>query len=127
MVFYHFIEDALEQLVHQATVESLLLRRSSQALQLLLLAHRIDRFETMLCLQLTHALGHLEATRQRDQNFLIDAVDAITAGQIKGLIVLGHISSEQAGMAEFARRLTTIVPEVPVHFIPTTDPFWPVR
>jgi putative NIF3 family GTP cyclohydrolase 1 type 2 len=58
---------------------------------------------------------------------ILYVVDAITAGQIKGLIVLGHISSEQAGMAELARRLTTIVPEVPVHFIATSDPFRPVR
>ena len=54
-------------------------------------------------------------------------VDAISAGQIKGLIVLGHIPSEQAGMAELARRMKSFIPEVPVHFIPTTDPFRPVR
>jgi putative NIF3 family GTP cyclohydrolase 1 type 2 len=53
-------------------------------------------------------------------------VDAISAGQIKGLIVLGHISSEQAGMAELARRMRTFITEVPVHFIPTPDPFRPV-
>ena len=54
-------------------------------------------------------------------------VDAISAGQIKGLIVLGHISSEQAGMEEVARRMRTFITEVPVHFIPTADPFRPVR
>jgi putative NIF3 family GTP cyclohydrolase 1 type 2 len=54
-------------------------------------------------------------------------VDGISAGQIKGLIVLGHISSEQAGMEEFARRMKTFITEVPVHFIPTPDPFRPVR
>ena len=50
-------------------------------------------------------------------------VDAISAGRIKGLIVLGHIPSEQAGMAEFARWLRPIVPGVRVDFVPTKDPF----
>ena len=54
-------------------------------------------------------------------------VDAIAAGQIKGLIVLGHVPSEQAGMEELTRRMKTFITEVPVHFIPTTDPFRPVR
>ena len=54
-------------------------------------------------------------------------VDAISAGQIKGLIVLGHIASEQAGMAELARRMKAFITEVPVHFIPTNDPFRAVR
>lgn len=54
-------------------------------------------------------------------------VDAISAGQIKGLIVLGHISSEQAGMEVLARRMKMLITEVPVHFIPTIDPFRPVR
>jgi len=49
--------------------------------------------------------------------------DAISAGQVKGLIVLGHIASEQLGMEEFARWLRPIVPDVRVDFVPTTDPF----
>jgi hypothetical protein len=49
--------------------------------------------------------------------------DAISAGQIDGMIVLGHIASEQAGMAEFARWLRPIVPGVRVDFVPTRDPF----
>jgi putative NIF3 family GTP cyclohydrolase 1 type 2 len=54
-------------------------------------------------------------------------VDAIAEGRIKGLIVLGHIPSEQAGMQAIAERLRSLVPEVPVHFVPTTDPFRPIR
>ncbi|MEO5589663.1 MAG: Nif3-like dinuclear metal center hexameric protein [Gemmatimonadaceae bacterium] len=54
-------------------------------------------------------------------------VDAISEGRIKGLIVLGHVPSEQAGMDEFARWLKTFVTEVPVHFIPTADPFRSLR
>jgi putative NIF3 family GTP cyclohydrolase 1 type 2 len=54
-------------------------------------------------------------------------VDAITEGRIKGLVVLGHIPSEQSGMQDVAATLKRLVPEVPVHFTPTRDPFRPVR
>jgi putative NIF3 family GTP cyclohydrolase 1 type 2 len=50
--------------------------------------------------------------------------DAITEGKRKALIILGHISSEQAGMQECARWLKTFITEVPIEFIPTRDPFW---
>jgi putative NIF3 family GTP cyclohydrolase 1 type 2 len=50
--------------------------------------------------------------------------DAITEGKRKALIILGHISSEQAGMQECARWMKTFVAEVPIEFIPTRDPFW---
>lgn len=53
--------------------------------------------------------------------------DAITAGQKKALIVIGHIPSEQAGMEEFARWLRTFVKDVPVSFVPAADPFWAPR
>jgi MFS family permease/putative NIF3 family GTP cyclohydrolase 1 type 2 len=52
------------------------------------------------------------------------AADAVTAGQKKALIVLGHVPSEQDGMEEFARWLGTFVKEVPITFVPTADPFW---
>jgi len=52
------------------------------------------------------------------------AADAITAKKRKGLIVLGHVPSEQAGMEECARWLRTFVHEVPVHFVATAEPFW---
>jgi putative NIF3 family GTP cyclohydrolase 1 type 2 len=51
-------------------------------------------------------------------------VDAITAGQPKALIIIGHIPSEQVGMEEFARWLGTFVNEVPISFVPAADPFW---
>ncbi|HXO84506.1 MAG TPA: Nif3-like dinuclear metal center hexameric protein [Gemmatimonadales bacterium] len=51
-------------------------------------------------------------------------VDAITAGQKKALIIIGHIPSEQVGMEEFARWLGTFVKEVPISFVPAADPFW---
>jgi putative NIF3 family GTP cyclohydrolase 1 type 2 len=50
--------------------------------------------------------------------------DAVTEGKPKGLIILGHIPSEQAGMEECARWLKTFVHEVPVVFVPAREPFW---
>ncbi|HEY9166653.1 MAG TPA: Nif3-like dinuclear metal center hexameric protein [Candidatus Kryptonia bacterium] len=52
------------------------------------------------------------------------AADAVTENNKKGLIVLGHIPSEQAGMEECARWLRTFVNEVPVEFVPAKEPFW---
>lgn len=50
--------------------------------------------------------------------------DAVTQRKAKGLIILGHIPSEQAGMEECTRWLKTFVSEVPIEFVPTADPFW---
>jgi len=50
--------------------------------------------------------------------------DAVTQKKGKGLIILGHIPSEQAGMKECARWLKGFVSEVPIEFVPATDPFW---
>lgn len=52
------------------------------------------------------------------------AADCITAGQKKGLIVLGHIPSEQAGMIHCASWLKTFITEVPVEFVAAAEPFW---
>ena len=54
------------------------------------------------------------------------AADAETQGRRKALIVIGHVPSEQAGMEECARWLTTFVSGVPVEFVATKEPFWPV-
>jgi putative NIF3 family GTP cyclohydrolase 1 type 2 len=54
------------------------------------------------------------------------AADAVTAGRKRGLIVLGHITSEQAGMKYCARWLKGFVSEVPVQFVAAEEPFWPV-
>jgi putative NIF3 family GTP cyclohydrolase 1 type 2 len=52
------------------------------------------------------------------------AQDAISAGQKKGLIVLGHVLSEQAGMKLCAEWLKGFIKEVPIEFVPATEPFW---
>jgi putative NIF3 family GTP cyclohydrolase 1 type 2 len=53
--------------------------------------------------------------------------DAVAEGKHKALIILGHIPSEQAGMEECARWLKTFITEVPVEFIPASEPFWMPR
>lgn len=50
--------------------------------------------------------------------------DAITAGMDKALILLGHASSEEAGMEYCAEWLKDFVTEVPIEFVPAYEPFW---
>ena len=52
------------------------------------------------------------------------AQDSIAAGKKKGMIVLGHVMSEEGGMEECARWLKTFITEVPVEFIRAGEPFW---
>jgi len=48
----------------------------------------------------------------------------VTSGKKKGLIVLGHIPSEQACMVHCAEWLKGFITEVPVEFIAAAEPFW---
>jgi putative NIF3 family GTP cyclohydrolase 1 type 2 len=50
--------------------------------------------------------------------------DAISAGQKKGLIIMGHVVSEQAGMQYAADWLRDFVKEVPVEYLAINEPFW---
>ena len=50
--------------------------------------------------------------------------DSISAGQKKGVIVVGHVLSEQGGMILCADWLKTFIPEVPIQFIAAAEPFW---
>ncbi len=50
--------------------------------------------------------------------------DAISSGQKKALIVMGHIVSEQSGMKYCAEWLKGFINEVPIEFIATAEPFW---
>ena len=52
------------------------------------------------------------------------AQDAITAGQQKAMIMIGHEPSEDPGMRLCAEWLKTFISEVPVEWIPAADPFW---
>lgn len=53
--------------------------------------------------------------------------DAIAQGRHKALIMLSHVPSEQPGMDECAKWFKTFVTEVPVEFVPTKDPFAPLK
>ena len=51
------------------------------------------------------------------------ARDAVAQGRKKALILLGHVPSEESGMARSAVWLKGFIPEVPIEFIPAGDPF----
>jgi putative NIF3 family GTP cyclohydrolase 1 type 2 len=55
------------------------------------------------------------------------ALDAAEAGTPKGMILLGHMLSEDHGMKEVADWLRTFVSEVPVEFVPAGEPFIQIR
>jgi putative NIF3 family GTP cyclohydrolase 1 type 2 len=50
--------------------------------------------------------------------------DSIQAGNKKALIVVGHVLSEQGGMILCADWLRSFISEVPIQFVPATEPFW---
>jgi putative NIF3 family GTP cyclohydrolase 1 type 2 len=60
----------------------------------------------------------------REWELIEYAADTVSSGAKKGLIVLGHIPSEQAGMAHCADWLKGFIKDVPVEFIPAAEPFW---
>jgi putative NIF3 family GTP cyclohydrolase 1 type 2 len=50
-------------------------------------------------------------------------LDAAADGQKKGMILLGHMMSEDWGMREVAEWLRPLVPEVTVEWVPAGEPF----
>ena len=52
------------------------------------------------------------------------AQDLIASGKKKGLIVLGHVVSEQAGMKYCAEWLKGFISELPIEFVAAAEPFW---
>lgn len=52
------------------------------------------------------------------------ASDAVAAGQKKGMVLLGRVLSQDPGMNVCAQWLKTLIPEAPVRWIPTPDPYW---
>jgi putative NIF3 family GTP cyclohydrolase 1 type 2 len=49
--------------------------------------------------------------------------DAAAAGHKKGMILLGHMLSEDFGMKEVADWLQTFLPDVPIEWVPAGEPF----
>lgn len=60
----------------------------------------------------------------QDWDLIAYAQDQIAAGRKKGLIILGHVLSEQWGMEYCADWLKTFVHEIPVRFLPLVEPYW---
>jgi putative NIF3 family GTP cyclohydrolase 1 type 2 len=52
------------------------------------------------------------------------ALDAVAAGVAKGIILLGHTISEEAGMLEMAQWIKGFVPEIPVELVKAEEPMW---
>ena len=52
------------------------------------------------------------------------AQDVVFAGIKKGFISIGRVVNEAPGMQVCADWLKTIVPEVPIRFMPAGDPYW---
>jgi putative NIF3 family GTP cyclohydrolase 1 type 2 len=50
--------------------------------------------------------------------------DAQLQGRKKALILLGHLTSEEAGMDYCAQWLRPLFPGLPIQFIPATEPYW---
>jgi len=51
-------------------------------------------------------------------------MDAVSLGMPKGVIMLGHVISEQAGMEDFGNWLRTFLPDLPIRFVPAEEPYW---
>lgn len=70
------------------------------------------------------AIDLLICGETREWELVEYAQDAITAGQKKALIIVGHVLSEQGGMIFATDWLKGFVTEVPVKFVPAPEPFW---
>jgi len=51
-------------------------------------------------------------------------IDAVSLGMPKGVIMLGHVISEQAGMKDFGDWLRTFLHDIPIRFVPAEEPYW---
>jgi putative NIF3 family GTP cyclohydrolase 1 type 2 len=65
---------------------------------------------------------------QQEVDGLFDNVqyvaDAASLGIPKGLIMLGHVVSEQAGMEDLGKWMQTFIKGVPIQFVPADEPYW---
>jgi putative NIF3 family GTP cyclohydrolase 1 type 2 len=70
------------------------------------------------------AVDAIVAGEVREWESVEYAQDTVTAGIRKGMILLGRVVSEEPGMKLCALWLRTFIPEVPVTWIATGDPYW---
>ena len=50
--------------------------------------------------------------------------DAASLGIPKGLIMLGHVESEQPGQEDYGKWLQTFIKGIPIRYVPAEEPFW---
>ncbi len=50
--------------------------------------------------------------------------DAASLGMNKGLVMLGHVVSEQPGHDDYAKWLQTFIKGIPIQFVAAEEPFW---
>ncbi len=51
-------------------------------------------------------------------------MDAASLGMAKGVIMLGHVISEQAGMEDYGNWMRSFVHDIPIQFVPAEEPYW---
>jgi putative NIF3 family GTP cyclohydrolase 1 type 2 len=51
-------------------------------------------------------------------------MDAASLRVAKGVIMLGHVVSEEPGMEDYASWLRTFIHDIPIQFVPAGEPFW---
>jgi putative NIF3 family GTP cyclohydrolase 1 type 2 len=51
-------------------------------------------------------------------------MDAASLGIAKGVIMLGHVMSEQPGMEDYANWMKTFIHDIPIQFVPAEEPYW---
>ena len=62
-------------------------------------------------------LRHHFADEQQQRN-------AASLGMSKGVIMLGHVISEQPGMEDLTNWMRTFLHDVPIQFVSAEEPFW---
>jgi putative NIF3 family GTP cyclohydrolase 1 type 2 len=75
-------------------------------------------------LQLLPSVDAVIAGEVREWESVEYVHDKVTAGEKKGLILLGRVVSEDPGMKVCAQWVQPIVPEVRTTWIPVGDPYW---
>lgn len=51
-------------------------------------------------------------------------MDAASLGMAKGVIMLGHVVSEEPGMEDYANWMRTFIHDIPIQFVPAQEPYW---
>ncbi len=51
-------------------------------------------------------------------------LDAASLGMAKGVIMLGHVVSEEPGMEDFGNWIRTFIHDIPIQFVPAGEPYW---